>query len=90
MNARLTITALALITTGLLSTRAKAQDAPPAPAQQAPVQPQTLPAPQPETQEAAPPPPTQREAGAEAGKNFEPNEIRAWSMLTEAAKPVRT
>jgi HEAT repeat protein len=89
MNARLTFAFLALITTGLLLSPAQAQDAPPpaAPAQQTPVQPQTVPAPQPETQEAAPPPPTARQAAQEPGQNFEPNELRAWSMLTDAAKP---
>ncbi len=89
MNLRRSITSLALITAGFLVCPVNAQDvtSPPTPAQQAPVQPQTVPAPQPGVQEVAPPPPAQREAGPQAGQSFEPNEIRAWSMLTEAARP---
>ena len=33
------------------------------------------------------PPAVQRIPAQETGQNFEPNEIRAWSMLTDAAKP---
>jgi hypothetical protein len=84
MNARHSTALLALITAGLLLGPANAQDAPPP---QTPAQPQTVPAPQPGNQETAPPPPAEREAGPQAGQNFEPNEIRAWSMLTDAAKP---
>ena len=61
-----------------------AQDATP---QQTPVQPQTVPAPPQGTQQVVPPPAAQREAAQGAGQNFEPNEIRAWGMLTDAAKP---
>ena len=82
------------MTAGLFFRPAKAQDAPqpPNPAQQTPVQPQTVPAAQPGVPEAAPPPAAARQAAPapeqnEAGQNFEPNEIRAWSMLTDAAKP---
>jgi hypothetical protein len=73
MNSERSIASLALIIGGLLLRPANAQDAtpPPTPAQQTPVQ--TAPAPQPGAQET--------------GQNFEPNEIRAWSMLTDAAKP---
>lgn len=38
-------------------------------------------------QDATPPPAVRQTAAREAGQNFEPNEIRAWSMLTDAAKP---
>ena len=78
MNPRPSTALLALITAGLLFQlpSANAQEATPqqTPAQQTPVQPQTVPPP-PETREGTP------------GQNFEPNEIRAWSMLTDAAKP---
>ena len=89
MNSRRFITSLALIAAGIFFGSANAQDAtpPPPPVQQTPVQPQTVPAPQPGAQEAVPPPAAAREAAPEAGQNFEPNEIRAWSMLTDAAKP---
>jgi len=91
MNTQQSTVLLALITTGILFPifPANAQDATPqqTPVQQAPVQPQTVPAPPQGTQQAVPPPPTQREATQPAGQNFEPNEIRAWSMLTDAAKP---
>lgn len=59
----------------------------PAPIQQA--QPQTIPAPQSGPQQAASPSPQQREGQPEQGQNFEPNEIRAWSLLTDAAGPGR-
>jgi HEAT repeat protein len=78
MNPRPSTALLALITAGLLFQlpSANAQEATPqqTPVQQTPVQPQTVPPP-PETREVTP------------GQNFEPNEIRAWSMLTDAAKP---
>lgn len=88
MNLRRLVCLLAVMTTGLLISAANAQEttAPP-PVQQTPVQPQTVPATQAGAQTAAPPSATQREPGQETGQNFEPNEIRAWSMLTDAAKP---
>lgn len=88
MNIRGSVAVFALIAATLLCRAANAQDAPqpPSPAQQTPVQPQTLPAPQPTTQEASPPPREAQEA-SQTGQSFEPNEIRAWSMLTDAAKP---
>ena len=80
MNPRRSTVLLALITAAFLLERlpARAQDATPqqTPVQQTPVQPQTV-----------PPPPGAREATQQPGQNFEPNEIRAWSMLTDAAKP---
>ncbi len=89
MNARRPTALLALLAAGVLIGPACAQDATPqpTPAQQTPVQPQTVPAPPQGTQQVVPPPPAQREATQGAGQNFEPNEIRAWSMLTDAAKP---
>ena len=90
MNARRSTALLALITSGLLlPILAKAQSANPqqAPLQQPQVQPQTVSAPPQGTQQVVPPPPAQREATQGAGQGFEPNEIRAWSMLTDAAKP---
>lgn len=59
----------------LLLFPAKAQNPTP---QQTTVQPQAASA----SQQVAPPP-----AAQESGQNFEPNEIRAWSMLSDAAKP---
>jgi len=76
MNARRSAALITLVTAGLLVYPAKAQEAAPAlssPAQQTPIPPQTVPAPQGTAQEP--------------GQGFEPNEIRAWSMLTDAAKP---
>lgn len=86
MNARRSDVLLALITCGLLFPilPANAQNTT---QQQTPVQPQTVPAPPQGTPQAVPSPPAQREATQGAGQNFEPNEIRAWGMLTEAAKP---
>jgi len=55
---------------------------------QTPTQPQTVPATQPGAQQVVPPPAAARETG-QAGQNFEPNEIRAWSILTDAAGPGR-
>jgi hypothetical protein len=86
MNARRSTCLLAVLTAGLVFCTANAQDATPTvenPAQQTPVQPQTVPS----QQQVAPPPATAREAVQETGQGFEPNEIRAWSMLTNAARP---
>jgi HEAT repeat protein len=84
MNARRSVALLALMSSAVFFRPAEAQDAPPPsnPAQQTPAQPQTVP-----TQQVAPPPQASREGPQENGQNFEPNEIRAWSMLTDAAKP---
>lgn len=94
MNGRRSRAFLVVMTAGLLfqlllSRKANAQDAPQTPAQQTPVQPQTVPAPQPGAQQVVPPPAAAREAAPQngPGQNFEANEIRAWSMLTDAAKP---
>ncbi|HEX5282817.1 MAG TPA: HEAT repeat domain-containing protein [Bryocella sp.] len=94
MNARRSAVCFALLA-GVTFCRAFAQDTTPAnrpqqrpaPVQQA--QPQTVPAPGQGTQEVAPPPPEQREGPTQQGQNFEPNEIRAWSLLTDAAGPGR-
>lgn len=78
MNVRL-IGTFALIIAGLYFVPVRAQDATPPqnPPQQTPVQPQTVTA----------PPPAQTETAPQAGQNFEPNELRAWNILTDAAKP---
>lgn len=86
MNPRRSAVCFALFA-GLAFSPAIAQDTTnppqqPVPAQQG--QPQTVPAAQPQGQEAPPPP-----RGQEKGQNFEPNEIRAWSILTDAAGPGR-
>lgn len=93
MNARRSMVCFALLA-GLPFCPALAQDTTPAavsqqtpPAQQ--VQPQTVAAPQPAGQEVVAPPPGQRETTQERGQNFEPNELRAWSILTDAAGPGR-
>ena len=76
MNGRRSIVWIAVlfafICAGLLSRTANAQDATPPPAA---------------AQQTPVQPPPAREVAAQAGQNFEPNEIRAWSMLTDAAKP---
>jgi len=74
---------------------ASAQDStPPAPAQQQPASAPQQPAPAP--QQAAPAPEAAPEPGAQdrsvqqnAGQTFEPNAIRAWSIITDAAGPGR-
>lgn len=89
MNARRSMICFALLA-GLTFGPAYAQDAPqqqPAPVQRA--EPQTVPTAQPGVQEVAPPPPEQHEAPQGQGQNFEPNELRAWSILTDAAGPGR-
>jgi hypothetical protein len=99
MNARCSTTLLALVAGSLLLRPALAQDAPPPPrqpsqpVQQPSVQPASPPAsqvtPEPGAAEVPPPPPAARDNAAPAGQSFEPNGIRAWSLLTGAAGPGR-
>jgi len=93
MNARRRILYFGLFA-ALASCSAIAQDTnPPSPPQQPTptqqAQPQTVPAPQPGAQEVQAAPGDQHEASQEKGQSFEPDEIRAWSMLTDAAGPGR-
>lgn len=75
MNARRFTILLTLLTAGLLIPSAHAQDAAP---------PQSL------AQQVAPPPPAARETSPQqSGQTFEPNAIRAWSIITDAAGPGR-
>jgi HEAT repeat protein len=80
MNARRSTALLALITAGLLILPACAQDAPPPTQQAAPAQQQ------PAQQSEATTPPA---SSAPQGQNFEPNSIRAWTIITDAAGPGR-
>jgi HEAT repeat protein len=77
MNARRCTALITVLTAGLLIGPAHAQDATPPPAQQ-----QGAP-------EAAVPPPQTRDAAPQqsSGQTFEPNAIRAWSIITDAAGP---
>ncbi|HEY4011449.1 MAG TPA: HEAT repeat domain-containing protein [Acidobacteriaceae bacterium] len=75
MNVRRSTLLLAVVTAGLLLGQANAQDAPPPAPQQEPAQAQT-----------APPP---SESAQQPGQGFQPNGIRAWSILTDAAGPGR-
>jgi hypothetical protein len=87
MNVRRSTVCFALLT-GLAFGPAYAQDTSPAtPPQQQPAPVQQA-QPQPGPPEVAPPP-EQRQQPQEKGQNFEPNEIRAWSILTDAAGPGR-
>ncbi len=78
MNARRSMTLLAIITAGLLVGPACAQDAP-----------QSVP-PQPAEQQQPPQgaQPAEQHPG-EQGQGFEPNAIRAWTIITDAAGPGR-
>jgi hypothetical protein len=80
MIARRSTVLLTVLTAGLLVWPAHAQEAaPPTPAQQ-----QGVPT-------VAAPPPQSREAGPQqgSGQTFEPNAIRAWSIITDGAAPGR-
>ncbi|HEV2579118.1 MAG TPA: HEAT repeat domain-containing protein [Acidobacteriaceae bacterium] len=83
MNARRSTVCFALLA-GLTFGPVHAQDTTPTP----PPQQQPAPVQQAQPQEVAPPPRDQRQP-EEKGQNFEPNEIRAWSILTDAAGPGR-
>lgn len=79
MNARGSTALLILFSAGLSLAPAHAQDAtPPAPAAQQ----QSMP-------EATVPPPQARDTQQSPGQTFEPNAIRAWSIITDAAGPGR-
>lgn len=79
MNARHSTILLTLLTAGLLLPAAYAQDAAP-----------PQPVPQQGTPQVAPPPPAARETSPQqSGQTFEPNAIRAWSIITDAAGPGR-
>lgn len=76
MNARCSTTLLIFISAGIVLSPAVAQD-PTTP----PVQQQTVP-------QVAVPPPAARDT-QQNGQTFEPNAIRAWSIITDAAGPGR-
>jgi HEAT repeat protein len=79
MNARCSAALLALLTSGTLFSPVHAQDSTPPP-----VPTQAIP-------QATVPPPEARNTSPQqsAGQTFEPNAIRAWSIITEAAGPGR-
>jgi hypothetical protein len=84
MNARCSATLLSLLTAVLLLAPAHAQDSTPAPQQQQAAPPQQQAAP-----ETTVPPPQARDSTPQqsSGQTFEPNAIRAWSIITDAAGP---